>query len=225
MGEIKLHIVYHCFCVNNWKSIVEEQFQYLRGRKIDCTLIGAEEDENLIQQIAKKSNIQLTCIRFKSPEVFEHEAMILACEISKRHPSDYLLYFHTKGSSVNDKLRVNWRNYMNELLIEQLDFHFEQLKSSSCNVTGMLYTKIWMDRDLKWKSTGFFAGNFWIASCHYITSLPDYTTLRKKHNNNRYLAERYLAWNNPDIRFIDQVKAYGKSWFSNHISKRLNRLE
>lgn len=225
MNTKKLHIVYHCFCAKDWESIVREQFQYIRGRKIHCTLVGSPEDESRILKIAKKENILIECNRFDDPEIFEHEAMKLAFEVSKKNPGDYLLYFHAKGTSSDDQLGNTWRHYMNNRLLGEIESILEKLYNSAYDATGLLFTKVRWDRDLKRTNMSFFAGNFWIASCGYVASLPDYEMLRKKFKNNRYLAERYLGWNKPDIMFIDQSKSYGMSRFTNHISKRLNNLK
>lgn len=221
----RLNIVYHCFCSGEWESIVNEHFQLVSHQRVFCSMIGTILQQEILESIADRHSILIEILRFEEPNTYEHEAMKIIELKAVQSPKDYTLYFHTKGASDNSLVNISWRNYMNAVLIKQYNLRWTQLMDSKKDVTGCLYVSMKKDVELGGISTNFFAGNFWIASNEYIRQLPSYQDLRIEFGNDRFLAERYIGWDNPLVLLLDQEFEYTTSTGKkNNVAKRIYEL-
>ena len=175
----KLHIVYHCFCKNNWKAIVEEHFSYVANTTIHCTAIGSSTDFAELERIAIAHGITLDIETYHDPQIYEHAAIEMVENLAETNPNDFTLYFHSKGSGRPVEVSNGWRNYMNRHFLAKYSSHFRKLIKSRNDATGVLYCQKDNDRDFEGLTTQFFAGNFWIASNKYIKSLPPYQKIKR----------------------------------------------
>ena len=202
----ELHIVYHCFCKNNWASIVDEHFGYIKNAIVHCTSIGSPRQINELEMLAQAHGITLKLEAHEDAEIYEHAAMAIVERLAKSYPNDFILYFHTKGAGRPVEVSDNWRQYMNQHFIARYREHFKKLKKSGKDATGVLYVRKEKDRDFDGLTTQFFAGNFWMASNEYLNRLPKYEALKKKYPNSWLTAERYIGWCDPKVKYIKQFR-------------------
>lgn len=202
----QLHIVYHCFCKNNWKSIVNEHFGYIKNTLVHCTAIGTKKQITDLLQIAATHDITLELEAHEDPKIYEHAAMAIVEKLARSNPDDFVLYFHTKGAGRPVEVSDNWRKFMNENFIANYQKHFKKLIKSRKEATGVLYCRKEKDRDFEGLTTQFFAGNFWIASNEYLNRLPEYESIRKIYPDSWLVAERYIGWCDPKVKYIKQFK-------------------
>ncbi|MEP1094362.1 MAG: hypothetical protein ABJG78_04600 [Cyclobacteriaceae bacterium] len=207
--DSKLHIVYHCFCKNDWKAIVDEHFGYINNTTVHCTAIGNPSQLKELEEVAKRHKIVLEMESYENPLVYEHAAIELVEKLAASNPKDYVLYFHSKGTGRPVEVSNSWRNYMNKHFIAKYETHFEKLIRSGKDATGVLYCRKERDRDFNGLTTQFFAGNFWIASNVYLNSLPAYHELRDFYPESWLIAERYIGWGDPRVKYIKQLKTMG----------------
>lgn len=202
--DSKLHIVYHCFCKNDWKTIVDEHFGYINNTTVHCTAIGNPSQLRELVEVANRHKIKLEMESYEDPLIYEHAAIELVEKLATSNPKDYVLYFHSKGTGRPVEVSNSWRKYMNKHFIAKYETHFKKLIRSGKDATGVLYCIKESDRDFNGLTTQFFAGNFWIASTRYIIDLPAYQELRDVYPESWLLAERYIGWCNPRIKYIKQ---------------------
>lgn len=199
-----MNIVYHCFCHGGWKEIVQDQFRHFKGATITSTVIGDALQISELKRIAKLFDIVLHVNCFEDPLIYEHQAMLKIEEICASDQNGYTLYFHSKGAGNSNEYSKPWREYLNRNILEEHEKLLDQLVKSGKDVTGVFYAIKRFDRPFKWRTTRFFAGNYWIVANSYFSKLPDYSYLKKKYRNSRFLPERYIGWNDPRVHFIDQ---------------------
>jgi hypothetical protein len=105
-----------------------------------------------------------------------------------------IMYAHTKGAFVNDLYRAHWRESMTRHVVA----HWRE------NLTALHdYDAIgchWLTPEQHGVDGPFFGGNFWIARCDYVRTLPPCGRV------SRFDAERWLGLNQP--RVYDLLPGY-----------------
>ncbi len=91
------------------------------------------------------------------------------------HEDEVILYAHTKGAATVTPFRDAWRRSMTERVVRRWRYNLELLESGDFDAVGChwISPEEWGDmlapRD---KGARFFAGNFWLATCSYLRTLP-----------------------------------------------------
>lgn len=165
-------IVYHCFLINEWKNLIQEQLDrlILSGLYDKCdeiwntvTLLDVTEDE--YKEFVKKYT-KLKFV-FGVQNSAEYLGIKKVKEIGNLYDDAKILYFHTKGVSntydnVIDrnycKQKVEnikaWRECLEYYLIDKWKESLDNLKNNDCvGVTNV---------------HGWYWGNFWWANSNYI---------------------------------------------------------
>jgi hypothetical protein len=102
-----------------------------------------------------------------------------------------VLYAHTKGAGRPDELRVKWRRAMTLRVVSAWRENLELLEGGAHAVGCHWLTP---DRYRPWNLGGpCFGGNFWMARCDYLRSLPPCA------EEPRFEAEGWIGIGNPRV--------------------------
>lgn len=119
------------------------------------------------------------------------------------YPEDVVLYFHTKGITLNRVETKLWRNLLDEVMINQWQQRYFDLKD--CDCLGISYRNT--DSDIQ-----VFSGNYFWAKASHIAKL------KEPISTDRYYYELWVHENNPKRKFImdlsdrnmyDDIHIYG----------------
>lgn len=112
-----------------------------------------------------------------------------------------VLYCHTKGAYDQSSMRARWRQSMIRRVIWPWTHNLNILSSGDVDAVGchwltpQVYPGMVSD-----EISGFFGGNFWMARCDYLRTLPECGT------DDRFDAERWIGRGNP--RVIDLLPGW-----------------
>lgn len=150
---------YHVACMGSWRTVFQEQCQLFEdcGLKAEAHVLGSAEDFEFVSQ-------KMTA--FHSGTGFDHyETPTLQAlyEWSRENPEGAALYLHTKGvSQPSSKGKQAWRMLMEENLVRPWKRNLQDLA-----VFDMVGVN-WMNSP----DYPHYCGNFWMARCDWINSLP-----------------------------------------------------
>jgi hypothetical protein len=113
-------------------------------------------------------------------------------DYSAKNPEDYILYFHMKGISKQNRNTEDWRRYMEYFVIEKWKDCVAKLDEGydCCGVMWNTDTPIGMHPH--------FSGNFWWAKTSYINTL-DHTYLDAEFRWDR----EFWIGTNPDAKVFE----------------------
>ena len=215
-------IFWHMYLKNDWKRIVTEQMNVLassgllsKADYVFCGVVCSKHYAKLIkifirnafQQATKKIQTKTFDQLFKvcttMENHYEHFTLNALREYGLNNDA-YVLYMHTKGSSipikdVRKKYKEEWRIYMEYFLVKGWENCISKLEENDC--CGVNYCCR--------RGTKMFAGNFWWATSNYIKK-----TIPIKIKGRMYY-ERWLSYGNPNAKFF--------GLFNNAIRKREKR--
>ena len=119
------------------------------------------------------------------------------------NPENSVVYFHTKGITVNRVETKLWRNLLDEVMINQWQQRYFDLKD--CDCLGLSYRNT--ENDIQ-----VFSGNYFWAKAEHVSKLKDPVC------DDRYYYELWIHENNPERKFImdlsdrnmyDDIHIYG----------------
>lgn len=117
-----------------------------------------------------------------------------------------VLYAHTKGSYHPDVQQELWRQNMTHHLVANWRDRVAELESGAFDVVGCH----WWVRGYRDVPSPVFAGNFWWATCGYITGLP------AVGQDERHDAEFWIGLNNPRMKALCPpeltISSFGFKW-------------
>lgn len=176
----RITVFYHVACMGNWQDVFREQMQQLssnRFNKIHLSVLGSNEELQLIQSVLQKMKIKVLTLLFNE-DLRNFEAPALnAIQEHAREYNGYVLYLHSKGvSNPADEAKTKWRRLMMKELVENWENCMMQLLNY--DVIGVNW------RDMP--PISHFCGNFWYASTAYLRKLADF--------NNYYDKPIYKIW-------------------------------
>jgi hypothetical protein len=221
-----LDVVYHVLAVNHWQSVVREQLalllrnQHVRSLSITLAIppaptmvtasglkfqfAGDAHERRLldIHADAWRTNAgeadaghdapspPKLQIRRSPMDRFEHPALEWV-ETLAGASDGLILYFHAKGVShcPADPRIERWRQHLNQLLVAA-DAWALQLQRSAADVAGPC---LLIDEQ---RQSTYFAGNFWMAKCAYLRSLPSYRS---------FVDSPPTGWCEPGSRFLAEL--------------------
>jgi hypothetical protein len=170
-------IVYHCYLVNNWKSLVKEQLSRLKtsGLYDACDLLYitvnlAGVDESLFTEEIKE--YKKAIVDTYKDNAAEYPGIKKVKDLSNKYEDIKILYFHTKGVNNNyvdlntneiSYEKVNnikaWRDCLEYFLIDRWEENIDKL--NYYDTTGVTC------------NSGWYWGNFWWANSSHISKTED----------------------------------------------------
>lgn len=217
-----IYIFYHVYAKNDWKKIFIEQIElifnsglYEKVDKFFINISGEKEHYEYVDKYfkneEKKVNLNLV------ENEFEFPTLELISDVSKKERFKGL-YLHSKSTSyAEDHYNKNfyhlWREIMNYHNILQWKECLHRLETH--DLVGTLFRKGTSDSKSYWQSqiysnleslsqsqshnifgcTNHYSGNFWWFNSEYYATIPK---LEKKLKLNRFNAEWYVFYNNPN---------------------------
>lgn len=187
-------IVYHIYCVNNYKEIVKNQLIKIMSSGLydwcdvlEVTVVGNNEDFAYLKNILSFEKIKISFFEDNKKEFY---ALDKIWNYSQKHQGK-VLYFHTKGvwnnfsnhiekkpDELKSKSVVFWREIMEYFLLENYKNCLDKLDDfDNCGVTC---------------NGGWYWGNFWWSNLSYLKENP------RIQYGSRWLCE---VWLNKDRRY------------------------
>ena len=106
-----------------------------------------------------------------------------------------VLYCHSKGSADVTDFRAKWRRSMTRLLISDWrgnPAHRDPFDAVGCHWLTAEAFDSWAPQEFP-EGTPFFGGNFWMARCDYLRTLPEPSC------RSRFDAERWIGLGDPKV--------------------------
>ena len=127
------------------------------------------------------------------PGDYERGTVELARAWAIAHPHDAVLYAHTKGASQPTDFNARWRASMAHYVVEDWRGCLTLLEEGGYDAVGCH----WLHPDEFGEATmgpvPFFGGNYWLARCSYLRTLPPVST------EDRWASERWIGLGNPKV--------------------------
>ena len=167
-----MRVYYHCYLVNDWKSIVQEQIELLTDyglyeacSHITLVAIGEHSDiRSLRKGLQKYDKIIIYPVSKRDHYRGERVTLSLLYEDCMSTKENYpVLYFHTKGITHMNTPTAAWRQLLGYYNLYLWKACVHALKSA--DTVGALY-RIEPERRQ-------YDGNFWWANSHFIKKLAD----------------------------------------------------
>ncbi len=238
-------IGYHIGMMNNWRVVVKDQLNTLYqcglGALADHIYISYSSSNELEEELQDLKAI-LNQYSFARHATLYHNDLqpIEGLAINKLHEDctkravdsphidTVAFYFHTKGTSrfspdwesTMDQVWtyshvMYWRKHMEYFTIERPSLCMKQIFDNGKFGCGVHYIH------------GFYSGNFWAASCRYISSLNSLTFYPLNESDRRYDAERFVQFetgsenfvslDEPPVNFYEEL--YPPNFFSDYSHK------
>jgi hypothetical protein len=173
-----VRIYYHIYSIEGVESIIDEQLSLIE-KHFDFPYIlnigiSIADDNSPTDSIIKKLNSynELNCIvRDIYPNGNEFVTLNLIEKDKETFAdSDYIFYFHTKGSSKiknkNKYLKAeNWRNFMQHFNIERIKSIFRIFDRTDFNTYGALL------KIVNHSNHTIYSGNFWWMKGEYAKTI------------------------------------------------------
>lgn len=185
---MNLLVVWHAASIGCYREVVPEQLHLLSELGLShvlCTHVGP--DLPFVQASASAAGVQLMVEYSDSdPLKCEVPAMLLVERLA-RWNDGAVLYLHTKGvTRPTSALHQRWRRLMHAHTLRPWRDHLRRLEQGAtcCGFD-------WINQ--KDHPHGHFSGNFWIARCDYLRTLPQYSEFHAKEGYSRFSAEQWVG--------------------------------
>lgn len=222
-------VFYHCYIPNTfdsslWHILIDEQLGIVEQSGLSkvaeinmCITmpmywkIEYTQDKKLFHQYVREyietrySFVNILEVRDTAePNLFEGQTLRRLYRYCKTNSGGSVLYFHTKGITVNRLETKLWRQILDKIMVDQWQQRYLELKDTDC--LGVSYRNMDSDKPL-------LSGNYFWAKNDYIS------TLDEPISNDRYYYEHWIHENNPKIKFAldlgdknmyDDIHIYGK---------------
>lgn len=186
-----LAVFYHAYVGGRWQIPVAEHARALEHAGFTGTVrigaVGPREDRRRVVEcfpharlVAEAdSGFEALTINALRGYALEHDGAVL--------------YAHTKGAATVEAFRDRWRRSMTDRVIGRLWENvalLDEVDAVGCH---------WLTEQQFPGMFGptlppFFGGNFWVARCDYLRTLPECPA------EPRYEAERWIGLGNPRVR-------------------------
>jgi hypothetical protein len=181
---MNLAVFVHVYAAGNWLIPLSEVLAPLADFEGDFNfgIIGSALQHTAVLDVVPDGDA--VCVEQGSEEV--------TINFLRNHALEYdgaVLYAHTKGAAYPSTYSDRWRRAMIKHLIFPWRENLEKLEGY--DVLGPFWMTGWPN---EWSR--FFGGNFWMATCSYLRTLPECVP------ENRYAAENWIGQNNPNVNSI-----------------------
>jgi len=223
---MKNAIVYACYLVNSWQTIVSEQLDrifssltVLKGGEVFICASGKEEEYLKLLQLVNGRKAQIS---FHSDTRFSCEAygLLKIYELSENN-YDYVGYLHAKGVTKLNKSEYiescieNWRKCMEYYVLDKSESCILALHNSNKNCAGVMFDclKLHNISIVDFKSfislyqNFIFPGNFFWVKCSWFSSLE-----KPILTEDYFYYERFLGYSegvNPYYLWIKKYLGFG----------------
>lgn len=202
---------------NNWRKVVKDQLNTLYqcglGFVADHMYISYSNNNTVDDELQELKTLlnqfnfaRYTTVLYNNLQPIEGLAIMKLHEdctkrnSSSAHSDTIAFYFHTKGTSRfhtdwESKMDepwsyshvMYWRKYMEYFTIERPYLCMKQIFDDGKFACGVQAYHL-----------GFYGGNFWAASCRYISSLDPLTFHPLNETDRRYDAENFVHFEIPN---------------------------
>jgi hypothetical protein len=181
---MNLAVFIHVYAAGDWLQPLAEILAPLAGYEGDFHfgVIGSEVQCMSVLQVVPDSDIAY------AEQGFEEVTINCLRDYAIDHDGA-VLYAHTKGASRRNEYSDRWRRSMIKHLIVPWRENLEKL--DGYDALGPFWMTGWPN---DWSK--FFGGNFWMAQCSYLRTLP------KCIPENRYAAENWIGQGDPNVNSI-----------------------
>lgn len=194
-GIVGVAHFYHVYADGDWRDPVAEHLAALKDSKFDgyfgMGVVGtAENYDEVWQELdAIRTPDRIAC----APSGWEQVTLALAAQFAAENDGS-VLYAHTKGAARKSAFQNAWRQNMTALLVSKWQDARDALATGHYDAVGCHWLT---ERDFPHVKVQtdypMFGGNFWMATCEYIRSLPPLQT------ENRHQAESWIGKGEPRV--------------------------
>lgn len=191
---MKLAHFYHLFAAGSWTEPVLEHVDALHASgftgPVYLGLVGAKFWRGAARDAFDPLDARVAA---EADSGFEQVTLKAVREYALEHDGA-ICYAHTKGAADVTEFRKAWRRSMTRIVINDWRSnlqHLERFQAVGCH---------WLTRDgfpgFEQEfpdGTPFFGGNFWMARCDYLRTLPE------PSSRNRFDAERWIGLGDPCV--------------------------
>lgn len=179
---MKISHFYHIYADGKWQDPVSEHVEALRSsglyESLDKIFVGFVGNNDNIFKVKQYINEKIDYETVdEQPTGWEQVTLKYLHSYSKNNLNDAIFYAHTKSSSNPSLININWRKSMTYYNIIKWQECYEKLNDHDtigCHwVKGMGINGIW-------------GGNYWWATCQYISQLPD-LSYKNRHNAEEWI--------------------------------------
>jgi len=231
--DYDIAIFYHVGFINNWKTIMWDQMHtletcglgymasnmtisYYSSMDDSTTTTTVAELVELVKQFRFTENLQTITYMQATSSPFEKPILESAGELCRSNKiaspkkRTFIYYFHSKGASqftedwrlkcYQDSAYCNilyWRKYLEFFLIEKPTLCLEAFLENDAYTCGV---------NLHNEPSWHYNGNFWAASCDYVSRLPAKIETSEEHWTNHVAAEMWIGKQIPYIGNINLAK-------------------
>lgn len=168
---------YHVWADGHWEMPLQEHLVYLRYYGYDAPLyignVGRSENREKVREALDGFSYE----EITASGGHEYITLNAAHTYAQDHDG-VVIYAHTKGATgINEHLMTPWRRIMLDVVIGNWRDTDDVL--ADYDVFGWA----WGDERIGWPTgEAGFLGNFWIARCDYVRTLPRCSPLRRGGN-------------------------------------------
>lgn len=200
--ENKIAVFYHLGQFGQWQRLYQEQMNSLvisgLYEQADHIHIGVNGDNQLPFTLPKFNVV------YNNNKILEADTIKALYDFCIDHNDYKVLYFHSKGSTQEDKsFRLNvegWRLYLEYFTIHQwkesttLLNQYDTAGTEYSFETGLVNQET---GNTDWETNPHYAGNFWWANASYIIKLDPSYLYRTDKGWDRYRSEFWIGTGDP----------------------------
>jgi hypothetical protein len=185
---VKIYHFYHIYADGKWEDPVTEHIdaliKYSLYDSLDKMFIGFVGNNDNIFKVKQFLNDKINYETLDEQLTgWEQLTLEYVHSYSKNNINESIFYAHTKSSSNPSKININWRKNMTYYNIVEWKERYKNL--SSHDTVGCHFVKS-NKSEKKWLPNGVWAGNYWWASCKYLS------TIQPLQYNSRHDAETWI---------------------------------
>lgn len=202
-----IRVFYHCLLLNEWKSVIGEQFGKLLSYGLydaaSEVCIGVAGDWRDIDLLKASLGGYSKCVVHPAGNDYEYVTLRLVEECVRDNPGDTFCYFHTKSIS-RAGANQNWRRFLDlytithwKACIKALEIYevvvpiWYAYREAATTEEMPCRLRQGGTRDFQDERViGFPSGNYWWARGEYLSCLP---SLASMDTGNRYNAELWVG--------------------------------
>jgi hypothetical protein len=203
----------HIATIGQWKLIAKDmlnttmnsQLFGMKNTRMFVNLIGEDYLTQILPTHEKLNYIRSSRIAL----VGEEATLNLLRDYCYENPTSIVWYGHSKGTRRSSSFgeQWDWRKYMEYYVIEKGHQCVEHLQSGEYDTCGASFSR---------KPSKHYSGNFWMARCDYVNTLPNFLDFYWSWPFNGYLyVELWIGKNlNPKRAFNCHDTTRGRPHYS-----------
>jgi hypothetical protein len=179
---VKIYHFYHVYADGKWEDPVKEHIDTLRKYNlydsINKMFIGFVGNSDNIFKVKQFLNDKIDYETLdEQPTGWEQVTLKHVQDHANSNIDDCIFYAHTKSSWDSRQININWRKSMTYYNIVKWQECFEKLTNH--DTIGCHWVK-------NMGINGIWGGNYWWATCQYISQLPS-LTYNKRHDAEEWI--------------------------------------